>query len=163
MIILGLDPGLATTGFALLEYSGSKFKVLNYGVISTPASQPFEARLACIHDDLRQLFIHYDISQVAIEELFFNKNVKTAISVAHARGVMILVAQSYSAQIASYTPPQVKSSVCGYGKAEKKQVQYMVKQLLNLETIPKPDDAADALALAICHAHSYKYSKAKVS
>ena len=156
MIILGLDPGLATTGFGIIKQTGSRLSLLDYGTISTSAGTPMATRLKCIYSDLTTLFSKYDISDVAIEELFFNKNTKTAIAVAQARGVLLLTTENQGKNSYSYTPPEIKSGVCGYGSAIKSQVQYMVKKLLNLDTTPKPDDAADALAVAICHSNSKK-------
>lgn len=159
MIILGIDPGLATTGYGVIEKKGSKLIPIDYGILSTSLTQSLPERLANIFKDLLQLFKKFNIEEVAVEELFFNNNAKTAMAVAQARGVILLAAQEEKKDIFSYTPPQVKSCVCGFGKAVKEQVQYMVKQLLNLELTPKPDDAADALAVAICHAHSAKINK----
>jgi len=156
MIILGLDPGVATTGYGVISYIGSKFKLIDYGVIKTPPSLAFSKRLKQISDELKDIIRTHSPSTIAIEELFFSNNAKTAISVAQARGVLVLTSEAHHITPHGYTPPQVKSGVCGYGKADKKQVQYMVKQLLNIDHIPKPDDAADALAIAICHCHSYR-------
>ena len=154
MIILGLDPGLGTTGFGVIQKIGSKLSLVEYGVLSTPAKTPLSTRLLSISTQLRSLFLSHTIDSVAVEELFFNTNTKTAIAVAQARGVLLLLSEEAKKPVSGYTPPQVKSGVCGYGRATKQQVQYMVKQLLHLEKIPKPDDAADALAVAICHAHT---------
>ncbi|RAP26770.1 crossover junction endodeoxyribonuclease RuvC [Candidatus Marinamargulisbacteria bacterium SCGC AG-343-D04] len=159
MIILGLDPGLATTGFGIIEKKRSKLIPLDYGVLITAPTLTLPERLSIISKELRKLFKKYTIEEVAVEELFFNTNTKTAMAVAQARGVMLLAAQDQKKSVFSYTPPQVKSGVCGFGKAVKEQVQYMVKQLLHLDSTPKPDDAADALAVAICHAHSAKLLK----
>jgi len=154
MIILGLDPGFATTGFGIIEQKGSKLIPIHYGVITTLAKTPFSKRLYSIAKELDDLFTEYKPDSVAIEEIFFSNNTKTAINVAQARGVMVLACEQHKKEVFNYTPPQVKSGVCGYGGAVKKQVQYMVQKLLNLKELPKPDDAADALAIAICHAHS---------
>jgi crossover junction endodeoxyribonuclease RuvC len=154
MIILGIDPGYATTGIGVIEYIGSKLIHIHHEAIITKASADFSDRLVDISNQLDTLFTTYKPDCVAIESLFFSKNTKTAIYVAQARGVMVLISKQHKNEVFNYTPPQVKSGVCGYGNAEKKQVQYMVQKLLNLNTIPKPDDAADALAIAICHAHS---------
>ena len=156
MKVLGIDPGIATTGFGVVEKQGNKFKVIEYGVVTTPAHTPLPRRLARLAVDLRQIMDRTCPSQVAVEELFFNNNAKTAMVVSQARGVILLVAEEYGASIQGYTPIQVKIGVTGYGRADKNQVQQMTKQLLNLEKIPKPDDAADALAIAICHAHSVR-------
>ena len=156
MIILGLDPGLATTGYGLIESTGSKYKLLDYGVLLTQAKTPFSKRLNELSDMVMALFKKYEIDEVAIEDLFFSTNRKTAMSVAQARGVLVLTAEQHKKPNFSYTPSQVKSGICGYGGADKQQMQYMVKKLLNLTETPKPDDAADALAIAICHSHSRK-------
>ncbi|NLP47858.1 MAG: crossover junction endodeoxyribonuclease RuvC [Clostridiales bacterium] len=154
MIILGIDPGYATVGYGVVEYKSNHFKVLAHGVITTAAGQPFNLRLEFIYNGLEELIERFSPSDMAIEKLFFNTNAKTAIDVSQARGVMLLAGQKAAMRIGEYTPLQVKQSVVGYGRAEKKQVQEMTRIILNLEKIPRPDDAADALALAICHAHS---------
>ena len=154
MIILGIDPGYAIVGWGVIEYSGSKFKVLGYGSIETQAHTPTEDRLVKIDEGIKLLVERYHPDVMAVEELFFNTNITTGIKVAEARGVIIMRAHSMGVKIAEYTPLQVKQAVTGYGKAEKRQVMEMVKNLLNLSAMPKPDDTADALALAICHAHS---------
>ncbi len=153
MIILGVDPGTAITGYGVLETIGNKFKLLDYGCIRTEAGIALEQRLAHIYQGIILLINHWHPEEVAIEELFFNKNTRTALTVGHARGVIYLAAAHQKVSIQEYTPLQVKQAVVGYGRADKQQVQYMVKTLLNLSTLPKPDDAADALAIAICHAH----------
>lgn len=153
MIILGIDPGFAIVGWGVVEYSGSKFKVLGYGSIETPAHTPVEDRLVQINNGIAQLINTYHPDVMAVEELFFNTNITTGIKVAEARGVIIMRAHSLGVKIAEYTPLQVKQAVVGYGRAEKKQVIAMVTRLLNLEKSPKPDDTADALAIAVCHAH----------
>ena len=154
MIILGLDPGLATVGWGAVEFIGSRFKVLGYGTIDTPAHTAIEDRLCTIYDSLNALILKYKPSEVAVEELFFNTNQTTAISVAEARGVMLMCARKQGMKVFGYTPLQVKQSLVGYGRAEKKQVIAMVRIFLGLEKPPRPDDAADALAIAVCHAHS---------
>ncbi len=154
MIILGIDPGYAIVGYGVINYEANKFKVLDYGAITTPAGMPFVQRLDVIYNDLNMLFEKYHPEAMAIEKLFYNTNAKTVIDVAQARGVTVLAAHQHKAEIFEYTPLQVKQSVVGYGRAEKKQVQEMTRVILNLEKIPKPDDTADALAMAICHAHS---------
>ena len=151
MIILGIDPGIAIVGYGVIECKGNRFKALDYGAITTEANIPFTERIRIIYDDMTTLIDKYNPTDLAIEELFFNKNVKTAIKVGQARGVEILAAVHKGLNIYEYTPLQVKQGVVGYGRAEKRQVQEMVKMLLNLKEIPKPDDAADALAVAICH------------
>jgi len=155
MIILGIDPGYAIVGYGVLEYTGIKFKVLEYGTIETKAGTDFNLRLLKIHRGMEELIKKYSPDAVAVEKIFFNTNTKTAIKVAEARGVVLLSGALSSAEVFEYTPLQVKQAVCGYGRADKNQVQQMVKLLLNLEKVPKPDDTADALAVAICHAHSY--------
>lgn len=156
MIILGVDPGYAIVGIGVLEYSGNRFRVLHYGAITTPAGMPAAERLKKIYDELTLLIDKYRPGAAAIEELFFNSNQKTAINVAQARGVILVAVRNRDVPLYEYTPLQVKQSVTGYGRADKGQIQSMVKMILNLNVIPKPDDAADALALAICHAHSSK-------
>ena len=154
MIILGIDPGLAIVGWGVIEYSGSKIRTLGYGAIETPAHTPTEDRLLLIHKGMKELIERYHPDEMAVEELFFNTNSKTAIVVAEARGIILLSARLAGVRIAEYTPLQVKQAVVGYGRAEKKQVITMVTSLLNLPAPPKPDDTADALAIAVCHAHS---------
>lgn len=154
MIILGIDPGYAIVGFGILKYENNRFTVLDFGAITTPAGIEFPERLKSIYEDLSYLFNKYHPDAMAIEKLFFNTNKKTAVDVAQARGVILLAAKMHGAECFEYTPLQVKQSVVGYGRAEKKQVQEMTKQLLGLSAVPKPDDTADALAMAICHAHS---------
>ena len=156
MIILGIDPGFAIVGVGVIEYVGKKFKVIDYLAITTKAGMDTNARLKSIYDDLSVIISKYKPDHVAIEELFFNNNQKTAITVAEARGVLILACINNGIPVSEYTPLQVKQAVVGYGRAEKKQVQQMTKMILNLDSVPKPDDVADALAIAICHAHSYR-------
>lgn len=151
MIILGIDPGLATVGYGVIEYKGNRYKTIDYGTIRTDSKTIFPERLKIIYDELSNIIDRYNPVDLAVEELFFNKNVKTAIQVGQARGVEILAAIHKGLEVYEYTPLQVKQAVVGYGRAEKSQVQEMVKILLNLKKIPKPDDAADALAVAICH------------
>ncbi len=159
MIILGIDPGLAIIGYGLVEYKNNKFRTIDYGAITTPAGMCTVERLERIYKGMNQLFHMYDIDEVGIEELFFNKNVKTAITVAQARGVILLSCQHHAKPTYEYTPLQVKQGVCGYGRADKSQVQKMVTSFLSLKEIPKPDDVADALTVAICHAHSNRMGK----
>ena len=154
MIILGIDPGLATVGFGVVKFEKNKFTTIDYGAIITPPKIPVHERLQMIYDDVQKLIDTYKPDDLSIEELFFNTNQKTVIAVCEARGVILLAAQKNRLVIEEYTPLQVKQSVVGYGRAEKIQVMTMVKNILKLDKIPKPDDAADALALAICHAHS---------
>jgi len=157
VIVLGIDPGTATTGYGVVRDNpdGRLIKIC-YGVIRTEADTPYPLRLKEIHDEISFLINEYKPEAVVIEQLFFNKNVATALSVGQARGVVILTAAIAGVDLAEYTPIQVKEAVVGYGRAEKSQVQQMVKVLLGLKEIPKPDDAADALALSICHLNSYK-------
>ena len=154
MIILGIDPGFAITGYGVVDYTGNKFKVIDYGVVSTDKSELFSSRLQSIYDTLSFIIDQYHPDCMAIEELFFNNNAKTAIMAAHGRGVAMLACTKKGLPCYEYTPLQVKQNIAGYGRAEKRQVQQMVKVILKLDSIPKPDDAADALAIAICHAHS---------
>ena len=153
MVILGIDPGYAIVGFGVIRYENNRFTVLDFGAITTPAGMAFSDRLKAIYEDLTYLFNKYSPDAMAIEKLFFNTNKKTAVDVAQARGVILLAAEMNGAECFEYTPLQVKQSVVGYGRAEKKQVQEMTRQLLGLSAVPKPDDTADALAMAICHAH----------
>jgi len=154
MIILGIDPGYAIVGCGVIDYSNSHFKVLEYCAVTTPAGLPFNRRLEIIYDEVTALIQRTKPEAMAIEKLFFNSNQKTVIDVGQARGALVLAAQKCGVEIFEYTPLQVKQSVVGYGRAEKKQVQEMTRVILGLEKIPKPDDVADALAMAICHAHS---------
>ncbi len=153
MIILGIDPGYAIVGFGIIKYEKGRVSVLDFGAITTPAGMEFTERLKSIYEDLSYLFDKYKPDAMAVEKLFFNTNQKTAIDVAQARGVILLAAKLHGTECFEYTPLQVKQSVVGYGRAEKKQVQEMTRQLLGLSAVPKPDDTADALAMAICHAH----------
>ena len=153
MIILGIDPGLATVGYGVIEYHKGVFTTLSYGSITTPAHTPVEMRLKTIHEDLDTLIKRFSPDEMAIEELFFNTNITTGIAVAEARGVIICTAHKLGVKISEYTPLQVKQAVVGYGKAEKGQVIAMVTSMLKLKKPPKPDDTADAVAIAICHAN----------
>lgn len=159
MIILGIDPGIATMGFGVIEYVGNKFNVIDYGAVITTPDMNTIHRLERIYKGVDTLIKNYNVEEVAIEELFFNKNVKTAITVAQARGVAMLACGHNNASVYEYTPLQVKQGVVGYGRADKNQVQQMIKSILNLEKVPKPDDVADALAIAVCHCHSNKLEK----
>ena len=154
MRILGLDPGIATVGFGILDADRNRQKLVTCGVITTPAHTPLTSRLDQIYTDLEELIRTYRPEVMAVEELFFNTNITTGISVAQGRGVIILCAFRAGLKIYEYTPLQVKQAVVGYGRAEKKQVMDMVRRILNLPAPPKPDDAADAVALALCHARS---------
>ena len=154
MRILGIDHGVAIVGCGVLECAGATQKMVQYGAIHTPPGLPLAARLTQIENDLQELIRQFQPDEMAIEELFFSKNITTGIAVAHARGVILCMAEKMHLPIYEYTPMQVKQAVVGYGLAEKKQVMDMTRRLLKLKTIPKPDDAADALAIAICHARS---------
>ena len=154
MRILGLDPGIATVGFGVVDSEKNRQKLVTCGVITTPAHTPLATRLDQIYTDLEELIRSTKPDAMAVEELFFNTNITTGISVAHGRGVVLLCAFRCGVKIYEYTPLQVKQAVVGYGRAEKKQVMDMVKRILNLPAPPKPDDAADAVALALCHARS---------
>ena len=154
MIIIGIDPGYAITGYGIVRSENHKLSVLEYGVISTRSTMPFEKRLLTISERLESLCAQYRPDSMAVEELFFSRNTTTAMGTAHARGVAILTGARAGIGIYEYTPMQVKLAVTGYGKADKKQVDYMVKLLLKINEEIRPDDAADALAVAICHAHT---------
>ena len=154
MRILGLDPGIATIGFGLIESDRGAMRMLQYGAVTTEAGLPLATRLVQIEDDMRALIQQLRPDEIAIEELFFSKNITTGIAVAHGRGVILCTAERLGVPIYEYTPMQVKQAVVGYGLADKKQVMDMTKRLLKLKAVPRPDDAADALAIAICHARS---------
>lgn len=154
MIILGIDPGYAIVGYGAIEYMRGKFRVIGYGAITTEAGLSVPKRLQIIHKELQDVIKRYHPDEIAVEELFFNSNHTTAITVAQARGVILLTAQEADVKLFEYTPLQVKSAVVGYGRAEKKQVIAMTNSILGLEKGPKLDDTADALAIAVCHAHS---------
>ncbi|MCL2068482.1 MAG: crossover junction endodeoxyribonuclease RuvC [Oscillospiraceae bacterium] len=154
MRIIGIDPGYAIVGWGVLDYSGSRFRVVDYGAVTTPPDTPFERRIERVYDELAAILDTYRPHAMAVEKLFFTTNQKTAIDVSQARGAILLCAVKHNAAIHEYTPLQVKSAVTGYGKADKNQVQQMTKTILGLSAVPKPDDTADALAIAICHAHT---------
>lgn len=158
MRILGIDPGVAIVGYGVIEYNKNSFKVIDYGKITTPAHTSLPKRLKMVYDGMSELVNTFKPDVVSMEELFFNTNVTTAIAVGHARGVLVLAAENANVPLAEYTPLQIKQAVAGYGRADKNQVQQMVKRFLNLTEVPKPDDTADALAVAICHAHSASLS-----
>lgn len=162
VIILGIDPGLADTGFGLVKKTGSKLEMIDYGNIKTKAKLPLPIRLNEIHQALDRLIKKHKPAVIGVEQLFFCKNVKTAIAVGQARGVILLTAGQHSIPIEEFTPLQVKMALTSYGHASKKQVQQMVKTLLKLKTIPKPDDASDALAVAICCTHSAALNNLKI-
>ena len=154
MIILGIDPGYAIVGWGVLEYANNKFRVIAYGSITTPAGMDPAMRLAEIHRGMNEIIDKYKPDEMAVEELFFNTNITTGIAVAEARGVILCTAYKRGVKISEYTPLQVKQAVVGYGKAEKHQVIAMVTSILRLPGPPKPDDTADAVAIALCHAQS---------
>lgn len=154
MRILGIDPGYAIVGYGVVEYDNFRFKTVGYGAVTTYAGTPFCERLEIIYNDLMTVIEKYRPECMSIEKLYFNTNTTTAIDVAQARGCILLAAQKSGIPVFEYTPLQVKQSITGYGKAEKRQVMEMIKSFLSLEKIPKPDDTADALALAVCHGHS---------
>lgn len=154
MLILGIDPGFAIVGFGLIRAEQGRSTMLRCGAITTPAGLPLPTRLRQIADDMDELLDTFRPDAMAVEELFFNNNVTTGIGVAQARGVILLCAERHGVPIFEYTPSQVKQAVVGYGKAEKSQVMDMTKRLLGLGAVPKPDDAADAVAIALCHARS---------
>lgn len=155
MTILGIDPGYAIVGFGVLQAQRGQARMLRCGAINTPAGVPMPQRLVQIQEDMETLIRTFSPDVMAIEELFFNTNVTTGIGVAQARGVILMTAAKLGVAIAEYTPSQVKQAVVGYGKAEKRQVMDMTRRLLHLTAVPKPDDAADAVAIALCHARSF--------
>ena len=154
MRILGIDPGYAILGYGILDMKGNRFSVVTYGSVFTDAGMNMPDRLQVIYDRLTEIIDEYEPEEASIEELFFNSNAKTAILVGEARGVAVLACAKKGLKISEYTPLQIKQALVGYGRADKKQVQSMVKAILNLEKVPKPDDTADALAAAICHGHA---------
>lgn len=159
MRILGIDPGFAITGYSVIDYNGNKFELIDSGAVTTKAKVSFPLRLTKIYDDLKDIINQYNPDAISVEELFFNQNVKTAINVAQARGVILIIGCKCNIPTFEYTPLQVKQAVTGYGRADKSQVQKMVKTILNVEEIPKLDDITDSMAVAICHAHSAKFSE----
>ena len=155
MIIVGFDPGLATLGYGVIEKGKSlKPSMIDYGIISTPKTENLAVRLCMLEEGVKQIVAKFKPDEIAVEELFFAKNITTGINVAHARGVLLLTAVKECGRLYEYTPLQIKQALTGYGRADKRQIQAMVTRLLNLKKTPKPDDAADALAIAICHSHS---------
>ncbi len=154
--VLGVDPGTATTGWAVLEEENGSVKPLGYGHISTLPEESVSLRLKEVADDLEKIIKKYKPQESAIEDIFFFKNLKTAVKVSQSRGAMLLTLEKRNVKIFSYTPLQVKQALTGYGRAEKKQIQIMVKNILKLKSIPKPDDTADAIAIALCHLNSRK-------
>ena len=159
MRILGIDPGFAITGYSIIDYIGNRFKLLASGAIRTEAGMSFPLRLSEIFTDLNQIIDEYEPDAIAVEELFFNNNAKTAINVAQARGVILVVGCQRNIPTFEYTPLQVKQAVVGYGRADKVQVQKMVKTILKVEKLPKLDDITDSMAIAICHAHSSRFAQ----
>lgn len=158
MRVLGIDPGLAIVGYGIIDFDGNQMKVIDYGVITTPKNTSYASRIKQIYDAMQLLLEKHCVDQVAVEELFFNQNTKTAIDVAQARGAIVLSVMNSNLKLYEYTPLQVKQNVCGYGRADKRQVQEMVKRILSLKDIPRPDDAADALAIAIGHCSTSRFS-----
>ena len=154
MKILGIDPGYAIVGWGVIDYQAGRFTILEYGAITTPSGMPMPQRLAEVFGGLEYVIKKHQPAVMAVEQLFFTNNQKTAIAVAQARGVIVLSAELGNVAVFEYTPLQVKQAVVGYGRADKSQVMEMTKRILNLTSLPKPDDTADALAIAICHAHS---------
>ncbi len=160
MIILGLDPGLATMSYGVIEKQKNDNNVaLDYGVVLTPKNESLPVRLAMLEEGVNKILNKYKPDEIAVEELFFVKNITTGIPVAHARGVMLLTCIKYCGKLYEYTPNQIKMSLTGYGRADKQQIQQVVTSLLHLSKIPRPDDAADALAVALCHAHTSRFGK----
>ena len=158
MRILGIDPGIAIVGFGVVDKNGNRYSTVEYGAITTPAHTPLENRLKTIYDEMTLLFANFRPDAMSVEELFFNSNAKTAIAVGQARGVIILSAVENGVPIYEYTPLQVKQALTGYGRASKMQIQQMMRTMLGLSEIPKPDDGADALAIAVCHGNSVRYN-----
>lgn len=160
MVIVGFDPGLATLGYGVIQSNkGEKPEVIDYGVISTPKDKNLAERLCMLEKGVKQVIEQFKPDEIAIEELFFAKNVTTGINVAHARGVILLTAVKYCGNIFEYTPLQIKQALTGYGRADKHQIQEMVRTFLRLKAVPRPDDAADALAVALCHQQTNKFGK----
>ncbi len=159
MYILGIDPGFGRLGYGIIEYRNGKYRTVEYGCITTPAKERLSLRLKKIEEDLEEVLSRNKIDEASIEDLFFNDNIKTGIQVAEARGVILCTLERHGIKINEYTPLQVKQALVGYGRAKKDQVEYMVKDILKLEQMPKIDDTTDALAIAICHANSMKYNK----
>ena len=154
MRIFGIDPGFAIVGYGVIDYNGVNFNPISFGAVTTRAGTDFSERLQSIYSDMNELFSKYKPDCISIEKLYFNTNTTTAIEVAEARGVILLASKQNNLPVYEYTPLQVKQAITGYGKAEKKQVMEMVKRICRLSAVPRPDDAADAVALAICHARS---------
>lgn len=160
MIILGIDPGLATMGYGIVESMANGNTVaVDYGVVKTPKDESLPVRLAMLEEGVNKILQKYKPDEIALEELFFSKNITTGIPVAHARGVILLTCVKYTGKLFEYTPNQIKQALTGYGKADKVQMMHVVTSLLRLQKIPRPDDAADALAAALCHAHTSRLGK----
>ncbi|NOX62070.1 MAG: crossover junction endodeoxyribonuclease RuvC [Chloroflexi bacterium] len=157
-VVLGIDPGIAITGYGVIAEQDQQTLVLEYGVIRTAASTPFPQRLRALYDELSALIERHRPDAIAVEELFFARNARTALNVGHARGVVLLAAAQSDASFHQYKPVEVKQAITGYGAADKRQMQEMIRLLLALEAIPRPDDAADALAIALCHLHTTAWS-----
>lgn len=158
MVVLGIDPGLATLGWGVLKNDRGRFETIDYGVVLTPKEESLPVRLAMLEDGVNKLIDKYHPDEIALEELFFNNNITTGINVAQARGVILLTCVKKCGRLYEYTPLQIKQALTGYGRADKKQMQIMVKTLLRLDNIPKPDDAADALAVALTHCQTSRFS-----
>lgn len=158
MIVLGIDPGLATLGWGVLKSDRGRFETVDYGVVLTPKDESLPVRLAMLEEGVNKLIDKYHPEEIALEELFFNNNITTGINVAQARGVILLTCVKKCGRLYEYTPLQIKQALTGYGRADKKQMQIMVKTLLRLDNIPKPDDAADALAVALTHCQTSRFS-----
>ncbi|MCD7729263.1 MAG: crossover junction endodeoxyribonuclease RuvC [Clostridia bacterium] len=160
MIILGIDPGLATMGYGVIEKRASgESAAVDYGVVRTPKEETLPVRLAMLEEGVNKILNKFKPSEISIEELFFSKNITTGIPVAHARGVILLTCVKYCGRLYEYTPMQIKQALTGYGRADKVQMMHVVTSLLRLDKIPRPDDAADALAVALCHAHTSRFGK----
>ena len=160
MIILGIDPGLATMGYGIIEKKPNCDSVLvDYGVVLTPKDESLPVRLAMLEEGVNKILNNFKPAEVAVEELFFSKNITTGIPVAHARGVILLTCVKYCGKLYEYTPMQIKQALTGYGRADKVQMMHVVTSLLHLQKIPRPDDAADALAVALCHAHTSRFGR----
>ncbi|MBE7088626.1 MAG: crossover junction endodeoxyribonuclease RuvC [Clostridiales bacterium] len=160
MIILGIDPGLATMGYGIVEKLNNGNTVpVDYGVVLTPKEESLPVRLAMLEEGINKILNKYKPDEIAVEELFFAKNITTGIPVAHARGVTLLTCIKYCGKLYEYTPMQIKQALTGYGRADKIQMMHVVTSLLHLQKIPRPDDAADALAVALCHAHTSRFGK----
>lgn len=159
MRILGIDPGFAITGYSIIDYIGNKFYLMESGAVTTKAGEPFPERLSKLYTDINFIIDEYKPDAISVEELFFNNNVKTAINVAQARGIILVAGCQKNIPTYEYTPLQVKQAVVGYGRADKIQVQKMVKTILKVEKLPKLDDITDSMAIAICHAHSAKFAQ----